>query len=333
MTATPDDLAFVLESVTAGSAAPNERVHAIEQENRPWVHDSRVQGLGIGHKITDGAETDDLALRVYVSKKEARRNIEHPAPATIPSPGPGRIKTDVIEIGPLTAELFTGTSDPLAAGAGVGNLLDANVGTIGALVTRRHNGAVALLSNSHVLARDGVSDLGEGIVQPAVPDGGEAGTHVVGRLAGFERFTFSDLGFPNLVDAAIAELGPDRRRTCAIRLLGKGPSGVTTNLRRGMHVHKVGRTSDLTTGIIQDVHFKMHLQLRRSKTRRARVGFRDQVLCTRFTEKGDSGSLVLSSSGRAVGLHFAGSISASVFNRIDNVLDALDIELVMAGVS
>ncbi|HSJ46862.1 MAG TPA: hypothetical protein VK923_19480 [Euzebyales bacterium] len=37
---------------------------------------------------------------------------------------------------------------------------------------------------------------------------------------------------------------------------------------------------------------------------------------------------MLSSSNRAVGLHFAGSPSASVFNRIGHVLDVLDVELV-----
>jgi hypothetical protein len=257
--------------------------------------------------------------------------VAHPAPTTISDSGARPIRTDVIEIGPLAAELFTGTSNPLAAGVGVGNVIDNNVGTIGALVRRRQSNAIALLSNSHVLARDGLADLGEEIVQPALPDGGVAGTDLVGRLARFASFTFSNTGYPNVVDAAIAELDAARQRSDGIRLLGEGPTGVTSNLRRGMHVHKVGRTSDLTTGIIQDVHFKLHFQLRKSKTRRTRVGFRDQVMCSRFTEKGDSGSLVLSSSGRAVGLHFAGSLSASIFNRIPAVLDALDVDLVMEG--
>lgn len=98
-----------------------------------------------------------------------------------------------------------------------------------------------------------------------------------------------------------------------------------------MHVHKVGRTSDLTTAIIQDVHFRLQFRLRKTARRRERVGFRRQVMCTRFTAPGDSGSLVLSSTGRAVGLHFAGSMTASIFNRIDDVLDALDVDLVLEG--
>jgi V8-like Glu-specific endopeptidase len=51
-------------------------------------------------------------------------------------------------------------------------------------------------------------------------------------------------------------------------------------------------------------------------------------MCSRYTAPGDSGSLVLSSSGLVLGLHFAGSNAASVFNRISNVLSAFDADIV-----
>lgn len=329
MTKTPHDLEFTLESVTAGHSAATEQMAEIEHDNRPWVCESGVQALGIGEKITDGVETGELALRVYVEQKRPDRKIDRPVPKSVHGVGDGAVATDVIEIGRLDAELFTGTSNPLAAGVGVGNAHDNTVGTIGALVRRRNDHALALLSNAHVLARDGLSDLGEEILQPALPDGGGAANHRVAKLSAFERFEFTDVGFPNLVDAAIAELVGRRENQQAIRLLGHAPRGITKNVRRGMHVHKVGRTSDLTTAIIQDVHFRLHFPMRRSRSRRARVGFRDQVMCTRFTAPGDSGSLVLSSTGRAVGLHFAGSMTASIFNRIDHVLEALAVDLVL----
>ncbi len=328
MTKTPHELEFTLESVTAGHTAGTEKMAEIEHDNRPWVCESGVQALGIGQKVTDGVETGELALRVYVEQKRPDRKIDRPVPKEVHGRGAEPVTTDVIEIGRLGAELFTGTSNPLAAGVGVGNARDDTVGTLGALVRRRNDDALALLSNAHVLARDGLSELGEEILQPARPDGG-APTDRVAKLARFERFEFTDVGFPNLVDAAIAELVGQRTSQQAIRLLGHAPRGITKNVRRGMHVHKVGRTSDLTTAIIQDVHFRLHFPLRRSKHRRARAGFRDQVMCTRFTAPGDSGSLVLSSTGRAVGLHFAGSMTASIFNRIDHVLEALDIDLVL----
>jgi hypothetical protein len=329
MTTTPHDLEFVLESVTAGAEAPSEQMTKLEEQHRSWVCGAGVQALGIGHKVTDGVDTGELALRVYVEEKKANRKIEHPIPKRVDAIDDGPITTDVIEIGRLETELFTGSSDPLAPGVGVGNPLDDNVGTLGAIVRRRSDDALALLSNAHVLARDGLSNIGEGIVQPSTRDGGHAVTDRVARLAGFQPFEFTQTGFPNLVDAAIAELDGGRACVDQIRLLGHAPRGITKNVRRGMHVHKVGRTSDLTTAIIQDVHFRLQFRLRQTKRRRARVGFRHQVMCTRFTAPGDSGSLVLSSSGRAVGLHFAGSMTASIFNRIGHVLDALDVDLIL----
>jgi V8-like Glu-specific endopeptidase len=57
------------------------------------------------------------------------------------------------------------------------------------------------------------------------------------------------------------------------------------------------------------------------------VGFRDQVLCTRYTAGGDSGAAVLNKRRYLVGLHFAGSMSASVFNPVQPVFRSLAIEL------
>jgi hypothetical protein len=55
--------------------------------------------------------------------------------------------------------------------------------------------------------------------------------------------------------------------------------------------------------------------------------FRSQVLCTRYTDGGDSGSVVCDMSGRLVGLHFVGGPTASVFSPIAFVFDALGVEL------
>jgi hypothetical protein len=77
---------------------------------------------------------------------------------------------------------------------------------------------------------------------------------------------------------------------------------------------KVGRATGSTTGIIRDVHlsFWMHYE------GVGEVGFRNQVLCTRYAASGDSGALVVEKGTmKAVGLHFAGAERGSVFNPID----------------
>ncbi|MEK6320694.1 MAG: hypothetical protein AABN33_03310 [Acidobacteriota bacterium] len=53
----------------------------------------------------------------------------------------------------------------------------------------------------------------------------------------------------------------------------------------------------------------------------------------KYTKPGDSGSLVLDQkTGRAVGLHFAGANSGSVFSPIDDVLNALGVKLVTKSI-
>ncbi len=95
-----------------------------------------------------------------------------------------------------------------------------------------------------------------------------------------------------------------------------------------MQVQKTGRTTDYTVGVIQDIDYRLPLDYKRPGGGTGRVGLRDQVLCTRYTDAGDSGSAVLNMQGKVVGLHFAGSPSTSIFNRIQDVLDALKIEVV-----
>ena len=342
MATTSDRLELALDCVTDGrpsrvprslpaeefaTEAFHAEAEAAAQRAKPWTIGSGVQGVGIGEKVTDGQPTGELALRVYVDRKRPKAKIDNPVPDQVDVADLRGIVTDVIAIGHVEAELFVDRTRPYMPGCGIGHP-KVSAGTLGAFVRRNGNDALFALSNAHVLADDGLAARGDPVLQPAADDGGRDATDTVAHLEDFVPFDFADTGFPNLVDAAIARVDGDQI-DLAIRLLGRPPAGITTNLRRGMRVHKVGRTTDLTTGIIQDVHLRLSMTYRRTAHDRARVGFRDQVLCTRFTQGGDSGSLVLSSSNRAVGLHFAGSPSASVFNRIGHVLETLDVDLVI----
>jgi hypothetical protein len=295
----------------------------VARRARPWTTGPGIQGVGIGEKVSAGRPTGDLALRVYVDQKRPVTRLDNPVPKALDIGDVRDVTTDVVAIGAVEPELFADRARPCMPGCGIGHH-KATAGTLGAIVRRTGDDALFALSNAHVLAHAGFAQRGDEVLQPAVGDGGGAGD-VVAHLEDFVPFEFGGDGFTNLVDAAIARL-VDGTGEPVIRLLDRRPAGVTTNLRRGMRVHKVGRTTDLTTGIITDVHFRLTMHYREVSD--DRVGFRYQVLCTRFTDSGDSGSLVLSSSDRAVGLHVAGSPSASVITRIVHVLDRLDVELV-----
>jgi hypothetical protein len=53
----------------------------------------------------------------------------------------------------------------------------------------------------------------------------------------------------------------------------------------------------------------------------------DQIVTSNISQGGDSGSLVLDENNNAVGLLFAGSDKATIFNRIQNVFRELKVEL------
>ena len=317
---------FTLE---AGDPVVAEEAESVRTRSRDWVHGPGVQGLGIGDKLTHGEPTGELALRVYVEKKKPTANVDNPVPKVVVVPGVGEGITDVIELGRIVPELFTERVRPAMPGSGLGHTA-VTVGTFGCLVRKKGDAnGLYVLSNAHVLANEGIAVPGDGILQPGSVDGGTVDGDSFARLTDFVPFEFTEASFPNLVDAAIAKV---RRRTWAgpkLRILDIAPAGVSKTVRRGMHIKKVGRTTDYTTGVIADVHLRLALKYhRRSGSGRGRVGFRDQVLCTRYSAGGDSGSVILNSNDKIVGLHFAGAASGSVFNRITHVLELLDIEVV-----
>jgi hypothetical protein len=350
--ASEKDLLLALEFVTEGAEAvipeglarrafareafvrATERLKAA---SRDWTQGRGIQGLGIGEKITAGKAGKELALRVYVEKKLPKAAVKNLAPRTVNVPEVGEVPTDVLEIGRVELESFTRRARPAMPGVGVGHP-DVTVGTFGCLVRRRGQSGLFILSNSHVLADEGVARINDDILQPGSFDRGRVPGDRIARLAAFQPFEFTATGFPNLVDAAVARVERASSVSDVLRILGVKPVGVSFTVSRGMKVQKVGRTTDFTTGEIQDVNVRLALTYkrpgheskffrRRGHTRTGRVGLRDQVLCTRYTAGGDSGSAVLNSSKRVVGLHFAGSPSSSIFNRIEHVFAALDLEL------
>ena len=317
-------LHFAAESVRA-EAEPSEADHM-----RAIVQSDNVVGIGISEKESEGKATGVIALTFYVERKKAKGKLspaERVPPEVESTAIDTKIITDVKPIGRLRPQL-NATRKPLQPGNSVGHI-HATAGTLGAVVTR--NGEVYILSNSHVLALSGTAKRGDSIVYPGVFDGGALEHDLVAKLALFKKFT-RGTAFVNRVDCALAKPTPERLGELLSEIKGLGlPAGTTIKPVRGMKVVKVGRTTGKTTGKVQDVHFRFTLDYEGSV---GNVGFIDQVLCTRYTDEGDSGSLVLDkATGRAVGLHFAGAEGGSVFSPIDDVLKTLGCELVTKSIS
>jgi len=127
-------------------------------------------------------------------------------------------------------------------------------------------------------------------------------------------------GRANLVDAAIAEpLAPELVEDGILEI---GRVGGTVDAEIGMAVRKSGRTSGVTSGRVTAVDGVVQVDYN------GRVAlFRRQLVSDLVSKGGDSGSLVVDGTNRAVGLLFAGSALTTLVNPIGEVTRLLRIEL------
>lgn len=309
-----------IESLRAGASTQAKSIRRI-------IGTKNIVAVGISEKITKRKPTGKLALTFYVERKVSLKKLRAASliPPTVPEAlsGPEAIPTDVIVIGKIRPEV-NATRNPVQPGNSIGHV-DITAGTLGAVVTKGNT--LHVLSNSHVLAVSGTAKKGDSIIYPGDADGGAMPDDLVARLSGFKKFVTGG-DFVNRADCAIAKPTAARLPDLVSEIKGLGVPKGTIKPERGMKVVKVGRTTGKTKGEIRDIHFRFVLDYEVGE-----VGFIDQVLCTRYTKPGDSGSLVLDqATGRAVGLHFAGANGGSVFNPIGDVLAALGVKLVTKSI-
>jgi hypothetical protein len=196
-------------------------------------------------------------------------------------------------------------------------------GTLGALVT---DGTTQyILSNNHVLGRADQAVAGEDISQPGMIDANCAVTTVVGD------FTISSPLGSN-VDASIAQLRTGQMDSTGF-IEGIGvPARAVVNPTVGLAVTKSGRTTGTTTGTIASINTSVSVQYQRScgSGKKFTVSYTNQVVInsSTFSAGGDSGSVILSSSGKnPVALLYAGSSTSTIGNPATQVLQRLSTSL------
>lgn len=330
--------------------------HKILKRNSVQLLDlPNVVGVGKGWKMTRGESTKDLSIVVLVSKKVPRQDLTRSD--LVPSKL-GSIATDVIEVGDIRFLKRTEYVRPAPPGVSIGHY-KISAGTFGAVARDRYTKELLILSNNHVLAnstdgRDGRAKIGDPILQPGPHDGGKQ-EHLIGHLHRFIPLSreFSASGCPhaagieklanrciktvrphyrmmlqrqspqgNLVDAAVAR--PVNPNAITHEIVDIGPIKGIREAQMGMILKKSGRSSGFNSATVKVVSTLMRVSLSAHES----VLFDDQIVTGPMASPGDSGSLVLDEENYAVGLLFAGSDSATVVNRIQNVLDLLEIELV-----
>lgn len=313
-----------------------------------------VLGVGRGHKLVRGESTGEQSVIILVRKKLPRCELSRKA--LLPRKIDG-LPTDVIEVGDIRLlSDRTQTVRPAQPGVSIGHF-KVSAGTFGAVVRDRDTGERLILSNNHVLANatdgsDGRAVVGDPIVQPGIYDGGTLQDNVIGHLVRFVPLLRETMApqcpmakmFETLLNKIIGLLQPHYRiqvlreseKTnvvdCAVakpvndviirdEIFEFGQIAGVKDAKVGMAVKKSGRSTGVTHSLVlaTDVIVKVALGNREYGV------FADQVLAGPMSMPGDSGALVLTEDNYAVGLLFAGSEQVTMFNRITNVLDALNI--------
>lgn len=225
--------------------------------------------------------------------------------------------TKIIEIGHIVALSVDRTDEyrPLVGGISTGHFL-VSAGTLGSIVYDSNTSKPLLLSNAHVLANSDTptEDLaltGDDIFQPGKYD---TGTEVVASL-----YNWIPLQDGVTVDAALAAPLIDVSNTIIDipRITGIASPQV------GMKVKKSGRTTGFTEGEIMSVESTIDVDYGTETIR-----LTDQFITTCMSAGGDSGSICINDNNDVIGLLFAGSDKVTVFNKIENVINQLNIKFV-----
>lgn len=311
-----------------------------------------VHGIGIGHKLTGGKRLRTLAIRIYVERKLPTSVLSKRV--LLPKAIDG-LPVDVIErpraslsAKPAASLAGAGVGElrearrPLVAGVSIGNL-DAHAGTLGYFCRRRAvgpGGPILVLSNSHVLCGVPTGSPGDDVYQPGRTDGGD----VYDQVADFDREEDStqpvfDGKTPTPVDAAVAVLVDDPSVSVDLEtgIDGIGPVVGVAEAEKDLVVRKVGRTTGLTAGIIDDLDVDQVVDADGSAGN-LELALKDQISVLPRSSGpvalgGDSGALFVTESGDvlAVSLLVAtpsdGSYALST--PIEAVLDALDVDLIV----
>jgi hypothetical protein len=328
-------------------AVQAKRVHLPLLLARP-----NVVGVGVGLRQRAKRLQDEVCVVALVRRKQPPTAL---APEAILPAAVDGVPTDVLEVGDLRAQVVrTSRLRPAPGGCSIGHY-QITAGTLGCLVRDRASGARLILSNNHVLANGNAAVPDDPILQPGPADGGReesdtiallerfvplaynrepatcgvarfivgAGNAIAGAIGSHHRLEAyrQDEQAVNRVDAAVARPGIDPDVGDEILEIGRVSGTVAPTL--GMAVRKSGRTSGLTTGQVTVIETTVDVDYG-GKTAR----FDGQILSGPMSQPGDSGSLLVAGASlHAVGLLFAGSDQATIYNPIGDVLAALAVDL------
>lgn len=294
-----------------------DRLALTVDRHKNWLYSKKnVVGIGTGYRFDGDKPSKDLAILVFVSKKEHTDRLRKKdiIPSVIDgfhtdvvgNVGHLRIQTDILS---QSLAVHSKRERPIMAGTSISHLY-ITAGTLGGYFLDKDNDVV-LLSNQHVIAGELMKGpfgkapkKGNVTIQPGTFDGGTI-NDTFAHLKTWVPLKKKD----NLEDSAIAKIDDVSQIINEIKDLGKINNFGKAKI--GMKVQKVGRSTGHTKGRIISVNTSVCVDYG-GITR----CFNNCIVTTHMSEGGDSGSILLDDSMNAVGLLFAGSETVSIYNPI-----------------
>ena len=289
-------------------------INTLSEIEKELLSKKNVVAIGNGNKWTNGQNTGEKALLIFVSKKESLDKLSEND--KIPSKINNKITDVVGKSGEFLSMSLIAKIRPIKPGYSIGHV-NITAGTCGGFFIDR-NGDVIGLSNNHVLANINNAKKGDPIVQPGVYDNRLWSNNIVGTLKNYRELVDNYWSFDahnwrqiwgyNLEDSAV--FCPTVDFDTSIPNIGE-INDFRLDINVDETVQKTGRTTGYMTGkvIATDV------------TSRVSYGncvltFKDQIATTAMSQGGDSGSLLLDMNRNVVGLLFAGSNTITLHNNI-----------------
>lgn len=291
-----------------------------------------VTGLSVGWRSRAGKQRRELCLKVFVESKKTREELErrHVLPRRVAAASLEiNVPVDVEQTGRL--ELVAGTPAPVLEGGELIRHFQGPPGSLGCIVRPTDNpAAVALLSCSHVIAKNGFAPLNDAILRL------QTGSQVA-ALARVRPFDTTP-GAAN-VDAAIATLvgSPPPPFAAAVSQIGPIAGFRSWDSLRdatspggGEPVRMFSpKRGQVLRGTITDKRRAVTMTFANfpDPPNPLEVPFQNQLVCSFDAQAGDSGSVLVDAQGNVAGLVWLRQAAdgAAMANPIDLVLGALGV--------
>ncbi len=287
------------------------------REFKATVSEEVKAQAGDGPGLRSFFEATEAPMPAAMGLGVARRGAEHVLAIRTNDPAAadrmadrvnGEADVAIIDITPRnTPAYYQARRRPLEPGQQVGGAGDGFVGTLGCFAWDA-DGNLGVVSNAHVLARNGAAPIGHPFGQPF-------GTNSADRVGALTRWLLPSPGAPGIADAAFCRLDSTTALTGYSGALGGAIRGARalTPTDLGREVVKSGRTTGASLGTITVVE----LDGVPVGYPQGLLYFNDAIEITGgpnadFSAGGDSGSMILDRDGWAIGLLWAGGIAGGI---------------------